>query len=382
MHRSSPGLLVVAILALTATVCAPPAQPGPSAARTAATPTQPSPPAAQTGATPAAKPAPSDQGAVAGFYRGKTIRIVAGAPPAGLFDQFSRLLARHMPKYLPGQPTIIVENRPGAGTMLAANAVYNVEPKDGTVIAHINSGLSLLQAIGGEGIQFDIEKFTWLGAAMRDPQVCVARADLGIQSVQELIRGRELIVGTSGPGSNLHDTPHVLKEALGINFRLVSGYGGMAPIVLAFEGKEVDGYCSGMNSVTSQFGRLLEGENPSGRPIVVTGAEPLDHPLLKGVPAAETLAPTEEVRQLLRAVDAPNLVAFPWAVAPGVPQERVEALRKALADTFGDPEFQAEAKRANLDPGLSTGDEVARHLQSVVQAPPGVLARLKEVLKQ
>lgn len=395
MAKHGPFNVVMAALAATcafALACAPapppaatvaPAKPEPARAAepAAAKAEKAAPAAAAPTAAPAAKPAAFDERAVADFYRGKTIRIMLGLPPGSGADVTARMVARHLSRYVPGNPSVVVDNKPGAGGLLAGNLVYNVEPKDGTVIVGIIEGNVLQQALGAPGIEFDVTKFNWLGSLIRTHSACLARTDSGVNSIQEMISGKELIVASTGPGTTSYDTPTILKEALGANFKLVSGYEGGAKTNLAIETKEVDGYCVSLNAMLSTMTNLLGGEQPTTKIIVIMGSETPDHPLLKGVPAAETLAKTEDAKLLLRAVAAPGQMTRPFAFAPGVPSDRVEALRQAFAQVFVDPQFLEDGAKAKVDLSPSTGQEVTRIVQGIQNTPPAVIEKLKLVLK-
>ncbi|MBI2357466.1 MAG: hypothetical protein HYV04_00865 [Deltaproteobacteria bacterium] len=335
-----------------------------------------------------AQPAPSpksafDEKAVADFYRGKTIRIVIGSAPGGIYDIYSRLMARHMPRYIPGNPTIIIEPKAGAGGLIAANSVYNAESKDGTVIGSFGETFVLRQALGAPGIEFDSAKYQWIGSAISTAVACVARTDSGVASFRDVIEGKPLTMGTMAPGSAIYDTPAIINAALGNRMKLVRGFRGVADIVLATEGKEVDGYCAAWQAMltTGRHPRLLK--DGTIKVIVIMGDKTPDHPFLKGVPAAETLAQTEEARQLLRTMHAPSRIYVPYAVAPEVPKDRVEALRKAFSSTYADPEFQTDAKKTGgIEFTPSTGEQVTKVVQSILSTPPAVLARMKKVLIQ
>jgi tripartite-type tricarboxylate transporter receptor subunit TctC len=379
--------LALTILLLAACAPAGAGSPGAPVGKPAASAPQAGPPArpaAQeqpTGATGAPRSeARTDDPAIAAFYRGKTVRIISGSGPGGLFDVYSRQVGRNRPRHLPGNPNIIVENRPGAGHRLAANAVYAVEPKDGTVIGHISQNLVLEQVIDTTGMEFDTARFQWLGSALKSTPGCMVRVDAGVTRVQDAMNGRELITAADAPGSSLYDVPAVLNAALGTRFKLVSGYNGISQAILALESKEVDAFCVS-DPLSGPVGILLSRENPSAKLIVLMGAESPAHPLAQGVPVAEPLARSEEARQLLRAMNAPQQMSFPWVVAPDVPPERVAALRQALAETFADPQFLAEAERSNLVIGFSSGEEVTRMVQAILSTPPGALATLKELRK-
>jgi tripartite-type tricarboxylate transporter receptor subunit TctC len=363
--QNNVPLLALALMIFLATACAAPSSPA-----------QPAPAAS------APASAAPEANAVAAFYRGKTVRLVIGFAPGGGYDTYARLIARHMPQYLPGRPQMIVENRPGAGSLLAANTVYAVEPRDGAVLLSLNENAPLLQALGAPGVQFDARQFGWLGAAVRTTNVCHVRKETGIQTIQDSIAGRPAILATTGPGTQSHDVAAVLNPVLDSKLKLVQGYAGTAQMRLAVEGGEVDGFCMTVEGLTNaSFRDLVDGPNAPSVPIVVLNAEALDLPFLAGTPVAERLAPTEEGRALLRAVDAPAQISRPYAVAPGVPAERLEALRQALARTLADPDFLGEAQRSSLTVSPVSGPEVSRLVEDLLNTPSATLARLKDVLQ-
>ena len=321
-----------------------------------------------------------DEKPVADFYRGKTVRIIIGSGAGGTYDIYSRLLAKHMPRFIPGNPTLVVQPRAGAGGLIAANAVYNSEPKDGTVIGSFGETFVLRQAIGAPGIQFDSAKYQWLGAANNAPLACVARTDSTISSFQDAIDGKPFTVGTMAPGSTIYDTPAVLNAAFNIQMKLVRGFEGVATIVNATESKEVDGYCASWQAMLTT-GRHLQLINAGIiKPILIMGDKTPDHPLLQRVPAAERLAKNEEARQLLRAMNAPSQITNPYVVHPEVPKERVEALRRGFLATFNDPEFLGDAKKSKIEFSPSNGEKTTQVVQSILSAPPAVLAKLRKVL--
>jgi len=317
---------------------------------------------------------------VADFYRNKTVRIIVGFDPGGAFDGYSRLLARHMARHLPGNPTIIVENRPGAASRLAANAVYNTEPKDGTVIASINQNLVMEQVLDPTGIEFDSAKFNWLGSAASSPGGCAVRVDTGVSTIRDVMDGREVVIAADQPGSNAFDIPAVLNATLGTRFKIVPGYTGIARMQLAVQNKEGDGFCFA-DPLSGVLAATLQSQPPVAKVIVLLGSPTSDHPILRGVPLAEPLAKTEEGRQLIRAVQAPLRMAFPWVVAPAVPAERVAARRKAVADTFTDPAFIAAAQQSNLTLAFYDGERVQGVVRDLMAMPKPVIEKLKELRK-
>jgi tripartite-type tricarboxylate transporter receptor subunit TctC len=372
---------------------APAAKPAPTAPAKPAEAKPAASPAAKPAASPAAKPAEAkpaaspaakaafDAKSIADFYRGKTVKIIVGLSAGGGYDLTSRLIARYLPKYIPGEPTVIVENRPGAGSALAANTIYNTEPKDGTIIGNISPTLVLRQALGQPGVEYDGARIQWLGATAKDFTTCLVRSDTGVTSIQDSINGKEIILATLGPGDNSHDVPALMNASLGTRFKLVPGYQGAAQFRLAVDNKEADGFC-----ITFISGMLigdterLSGANPAARIIVSLAERNPDHPFLKDVPTADSLARDAEAKTLLRAVDAAQIFNKPYFVAPGVPADRVAALRAALASTYADPAFVDEAKKARFDISPSSGEEVERVVRDVLNIPPPLLDKLKAVL--
>jgi tripartite-type tricarboxylate transporter receptor subunit TctC len=378
-HRHRPrffGLVVLAFMVLACTRTASPSAPpqgGPGPIAAPAKPTDPPPGQA------ASQPEGFDERAVADFYRGKTMRIIVGFAPGGVFDVLARLVARYAPQYIPGNPAIIVENKPGAGSLLAANSVYNAEPRDGTVIGTFVEGLVLQQALKADGVQFDGTKFNWLISFQKVQFSCVVRTDAGINSIQEVMDGKQMIVGSLGPGTGPHDVAAVLNATLNTRFKIVPGYDGVTNVLLAMERGEMEGVC--VSTTSADTAPYWERQPPPIKTLIVMGDKQSEVPTAKGAPAAETLARTEEAKQLLRALAARDSMGRPMAFGPGVPSDRVQAVRKALDQTARDPRFQADAGRSFLDLDPSTGPEVEQIVQELLNTSPDTLARLKEILK-
>ena len=373
--RLQQNLLVILSLASLWTAACAPARSTP----TAASPQAVGSPAPTAG--PGAAPPTVDDSAVADFYRGKTVRFVVALPAGGGLDTVSRLLAKHMRRFIPGNPNVIVENRVGAAGLLTANAVYATEPKDGTVVGGFVDGIPLKQVLGEEGVQYDAARFQWLGAAVKTTAACAVRSDLGISGIQQIMDGKEVILGVTGPGTTTNDTPRILDATLGTRFKLVTGYPGSPEIQLAIERKEVDGFCLDMFAFEGNFRHTLEGNPALLKLIVLLSGDAADSALTRGVPVAETLVKTDEDRALIRTVRVPQVMSKPFAVAPEVPSARAAALRAALAQTFADQEFLDEAQKANQLITPSSGEEVTRVVQEVLATPPATLAQLREILK-
>ncbi|HEX3244327.1 MAG TPA: hypothetical protein VHX16_02880 [Chloroflexota bacterium] len=336
-------------------------------------------------AAPLAKPSFNEQ-AVAGFYRGKTVKTIVGFAPGGGYDTFARVVAKHMPKYLPGSPTFIVENRPGAGSIVAANAVYSTEPKDGTIIAAFAELVVLSQAAGTEGIQFDSAKFNWLGANTKTAGICMVRKDSGINSIADAQGSRQINTPSTGRGSSANDFPAVLNGVLDTKFKLILGYQGYPEAQAAFEKNEGEALCGTVDVLVTRQRRLVEGSDAIANVLIHSGAggPDMQDPIMRGVPNAMDLVKNEEGKQLLQALNVPMQMIRPLAVAPEVPADRVTALRYSLAQVFRDPEFDADIKTISPTYTLestSTGEEVENIVKSLFNLPAPVLTKLKELLQ-
>jgi tripartite-type tricarboxylate transporter receptor subunit TctC len=325
---------------------------------------------------------PFDENAVAEFYRGKQIKIIIGSGPGGTYDIYSRLLSKHMARFIPGHPAMLVQPRAGAGGLIAANTIYNSEPKDGTVIGSFGETFPLRQAMGAPGIQFDSARYRWIGSAINTAIACVARGDSAVASFQDVVDGKPFTVGTMAPGSTIYDTPAIINAAFSSQMKLVRGFEGVAAIVNATEAKEVDGYCASWLAMLTTGRHLQLMDAGVIRPILIMGDKTPDHPRLKQVPAVEAIAKNEEAKQLLRAMHAPSRITNPYVVHPEVPRDRVEALRRAFTATFADAEFVADAKKTRIEFTPSNGEQVTQIVRAIMNTPPAVLARMKKILVQ
>ncbi|MFQ5849670.1 MAG: Bug family tripartite tricarboxylate transporter substrate binding protein [Candidatus Binatia bacterium] len=330
--------------------------------------------------------APAFGASVADFYKGRTIRVVVGFGPGGATDTNARLFAKVLSKHIPGNPTILIQNKPGGGSMLAANTVYNVEPKDGTVIASFSSTQILRQAWGAPGVKFDAAKYQWLSSTFDTSAMCAVRTDAGVKSFEDLIAsGKEVIVSSFGKGGLSHVPPVVFNAVFGTKLKVITGYRSGAAQRLAVKNKEVHGFCTTLQTITGIEAGMFEGPAACCKVLIVAGSETEYHPFLKGVPAAEKLAEklgkSKGDLAMLRAMNAPNRISLPQAFAPGVPKDRVQALRKAFDKAYKDPQLLRLAKRMGMDLKQKSGEEVARIIQELLQTPRPVLARIKEIVQ-
>ncbi len=312
------------------------------------------------------------------FYAGKTIRWIVGFAPGGGFDAYTRLIAKHIGRHIPGNPTTIVENMPGAASLVAANHIYKVAKPDGLAVGSFSESIIMDQLLGREGVEFDFRKFSLLGAADQATLACVVRTDRGIKSIAEAVgAARPLILGTVGTSGFTNDHPKALQATLGANLQLVTGYGGTAQIALAMEKGEVEGGCWTWESIKSTRRDWLERDFAR----IVVQQAPRKAKELAEVPLAEELAKSEGDRQLLRAVAAPAAFSKPYAMPPGVPAERVKVMQTALAATLKDVEFLAEAEKAKLEVNPVSGEDLKKIVDELLLMPPDVVKRLADVLQ-
>jgi len=314
------------------------------------------------------------------FYQSKVVRIVVGFSAGGGFDTYARSIARYMGKYVRGNPTIVVDNMTGAGSLIAANHIYKVAKPDGLTIGAFNGNQILSQLVGAQGINFDARKMEWIGAPGYNHDLCVLNQKTGIAGAEQWLASKTpLKLGGSAPGTPPDDGPKILKEAIGLPMRIVSGYKGTADIRVAVESGEVDGLCGfSWASVRTTWRKAIE----SGQVIVVMQNAPKAHADLPKVPLAISFAKTAEARQLIESgVHQPSSLTYGYSLPPGTPKNRVQALRKALADTLKDPDFLHDAGKANLEIAHASGEEIEQSIQRLFKTDPKVVAQLKEILK-
>jgi tripartite-type tricarboxylate transporter receptor subunit TctC len=314
-----------------------------------------------------------------GFYGGKTIRIIVGASAGGGYDTYSRTIARHMGKYIRGNPTLVVDNMPGAGFLISANYMYKVAKPDGLTIGHFIGGLFLQQLLGKPGIEFDARRFEYMGVPAQDNYMLAVHKSTGLTSIDQWLSSKSVIkLGGVGVGSATDDIPKVLAAAIGLPMQLVSGYKGTADVRLAFNSGEVQGVCNAWESFKSTWRKEFD----SGEITLVLQAIAKPHPEQPKLPLAISYAKTEEGQKLIRAlVHSVGPTARPYVLPPGTPKDRVEILRKAFIDTMKDPEFLADANKAKLDINPLDGAELEKNVKEVFNLDAKLIPRAKEILK-
>ena len=300
------------------------------------------------------------------FYRGKTINALVGVSPGGEYDFQLRLVARHLGKHIPGHPNIVAQNMTGATGMVMANYLFRVAPKDGTYIGLIQNGLPTSQAVGMEGVQFDAPKFNWLGSVAPSAETLVTWKSVPVKSIDDAKR-EEAIIGSVGSSGITLSFPVMINDLLGTKFKMVMGYTGSGALDLAMQRGEVQGRASSWSSLKASKPEWVT--NKEVNVLVHSGPKAPD---LKDVPALDDLVTNPEDRQVVDIVTAGDRLGHPFATSPGVPPERVAALRKAFQDMLADADFRKEAAaiRKEIDPVSVAGIEsaVARAFDATPQA--------------
>jgi len=310
------------------------------------------------------------------FFKGRSIDMVIGADAGGGYDVYARVLTRHLGNHIPGNPTVVPKNMPGAGSNKAAQFVYAVAPKDGTVIGAIFTG-GIMQPLLGDpkSIQHDPTKFIYLGSANREISLCVVRAD-AVKSFDEVLQ-KPIILGASAAGGTSRDFPAALSNILGAKFNIVSGYPGTREIGLALERNEVQGFCGYFLSslMTQNPGWLTD---PNMRILVQEVSKGNEMLTKRGVPVAVDLAKTPEDRQVLELLFDQLVFGRPYVLPPGVPSDRVAALRKAFLDALKDPALLEDAKKSRIDIDAVSGEEVQALVAKMFATPQAIVERARE----
>jgi tripartite-type tricarboxylate transporter receptor subunit TctC len=310
------------------------------------------------------------------FYRGKTLQIDVGFGPGGGYDLWARTIARHIARHIPGNPTVVVQNMPGAGSLTALSRLYNTAPKDGTVIAAVARAAVLGPLVGATGARFDPRKLAWIGTPTIDTNLCIANAGAAVKSARDLF-DRTLITGDTGPGSGTYLYPRALKELLAMKFMPVTGFPSTADVFLAMERREVDGVCEALDSI---MGRRPDWIS-SGKvlPVLQGGAEP--DPTLPNVPYMLDLARNDSERQAIAFLYAGEGIGRPYVAPPEVPAGRLAILRRAFDATMQDADFIKDAAGQQFTVKPRNGDYLAGLIGTIYATPAPIIERVGALLK-
>jgi tripartite-type tricarboxylate transporter receptor subunit TctC len=314
-------------------------------------------------AVPAQAAAPSD------FYKGRTVSIIIGYSAGGGYDLYARVLAQHMGKHIPGNPTVIPQNMPGAGSIKAATYVFSVAPKDGTVIGTFARGMASAALIGQA--KFDARKFTWLGSATRDVTLCIAWHESPVKTWDDALT-KQFVAGGEGAAGDPDIFARLYKNVFGAKMRLATGFPGTTDITLAMQRREVDGLCGiSWSTVKSRYGNWVTEKKIN----ILIQAAPEKAPDLPDVPLASDLTKSMEQRQILDYAVASEVLARPFVAPPGIPEDRKAILRAAFDATLRDPAFLADAKKTMIDIDPVNAAEAEAVVNSLYALPKDVVAK-------
>jgi len=366
MRTAFRAIAISAATLLVAAACGPAAGPGTGATTSA--------PAAAT-ATAAATAAPTPD--VAAFYKGKTVSILVGYAPGGGYDTYARTLSQFIGKHIPGNPTVIVENVPGAGSIKSANQLFTSSPKDGTVFGTFGRGLPYTELVGDPAAQYKSTQFNWLGSMNDEVSVCVLRSDSPIKTFEQLLT-TPVKIGATGPDDDTGFFPRFLNGALGTKFELVTGYAGGNDVNLAIERGEVQGRCGfSWSSLVSTRPQWLKDKFVN----IIVQMSLAKHPdIPKEIPLIMDYAKNDEQRQMMEVIFSRQTMGRPFAAPPGIPAERVKALRDAFDSTMKDPAFKAAADKAKQELNPKGGAEIQTIIEKIFKTPKPLIDKIKAII--
>jgi tripartite-type tricarboxylate transporter receptor subunit TctC len=307
---------------------------------------------------------------------GKSVQMVIGFGAGGGYDLWGRTVGRHIGRHLPGNPTVIPQNMPGAGSYAAANYIFNVAPKDGTVLGIIARDAALGPLSGATGARFDPLRLSWIGTPAKETNVCIAYHTAPVKTVQELT-AKQLILGDTGPGTGTRSYPKALNELIGTKFKLVGGFPASSDVFLAMERGEVDGICESLDSIKIRRPNWIPDKTIAI--LFQGGAAP--NPELKDVPFVLDLARTAEAKQAIEFLYAGQGIGRPFVAPPDMPAERLKMLRDAFNATMTDADFVAEARKSKLEIEPEPGEHLAALIEKIYATPKPIVDRVTSLIK-
>jgi tripartite-type tricarboxylate transporter receptor subunit TctC len=312
------------------------------------------------------------------FYRGKSIELDIGYSAGGGYDLYARLLARHLGAHIPGNPTIVPKNMEGAASLRLANYLYSAAPRDGTVIGAISRGAAFDPLLNEKGAQFDASKLSWIGSANNEVSVCVALQSSGITTFDDVLT-KPLTIGATGVGDDTYQFPALMNAVLGTKFKIVTGYPGGNDVSLAIERGEVQGRCgwSWSSIVTTRMDWIT-----SKKIVVLVQLSLSKHPDLPNVPLIMDLAKTSEQRQIFKLIFARQVMGRPFAAPPGLPADRLAALRQAFNETMKDKAFLADAAASKFEINPVDGEQIEALVKEIYQTPAEVTKKAAAIMGQ
>jgi tripartite-type tricarboxylate transporter receptor subunit TctC len=316
---------------------------------------------------------------IADFYSGKSVQLVIGYAPGGGYDVYARALARYMGRHIPGNPSIVVQNMPGAGSIKAANYLYNIAPKDGTAFGGFSRGAFLDPLLGrADGVQYVAAKFGWLGSISNEVGVCAFRADSGVATWQDMQR-KSYVIGSTGAGADSDVFPTVLRKMFGLPMKLVTGYHSAADVVLAITRKEVDGRCGWSWSSMMAWNKDLYQSKAVNVALQLASQKLAELP---DTPSIVEVARNADQQAALKLILSRQTMARPYVAPPGLPPARLAALRAAFDATMTDPDFLADAQRQDLEVRPVSGREADALITEIYASPPAVVKLAIEAMKE
>jgi tripartite-type tricarboxylate transporter receptor subunit TctC len=320
--------------------------------------------------------APACAQPAADLLAGKSVQMIIGFGAGGGYDLWGRTVGRHIGRHLPGRPTVIPQNMPGAGSYAAASHIFNVAPKDGTVLGIIARDAALGPLSGATGARFDPQRLSWIGTPAKETNVCIAYHTAQVKTAQDLTQ-KQLIVGDTGPGTGTRSYPKALNELLGMKFKLVGGFPASSDVFLAMERGEVEGICESLDSIKIRRPNWIPDKTISI--LFQGGAEP--NPELTGVPFVRDLARTDEQRQAIEFLYAGQGIGRPFVAPPDLPADRLTMLRDAFNATMKDTDFIAEAAKSKLDLGPEDGAHLAALIAKIYATPKPIVDKVTGLIK-
>jgi tripartite-type tricarboxylate transporter receptor subunit TctC len=323
---------------------------------------------------------------IADFYDGREIHLIVGYGPGGGHDIYARLLARHMSRFIPGHPSVVVRNKPGGGSLRAVNYLYNAAPRDGTTFGTFSRSMPFIGLLDANpSIQFDPRKLTWIGSSssfVNDANILIVRKDAPVKTIDEARRPDRpaLVLGGSAEGAYASDVPIILRDTIGLHVKQVVGYPDSTAIFLAMERGEIHGRTVDLSSVKLVKSEWLKPD--SAYRVLVQFARTTRHHELPDVPTARELAKNETARALIELAEMPYALSRPFAAPPEVPADRAAALRRAFLGVHGDPKYQDEAARLKIDVSPVGADGVLQALERIVGVPPELLDYMRRLLAE
>ena len=316
----------------------------------------------------------------ADFYAGKTLNFIVGYRAGGGYDAFTRTLSRHIGRHIPGNPSAVVDNRGGAGSLIAANYVYNAAKPDGLTLGVIGAGLVTQQALGARGIKFDAKKLHWLGSMSVGTPICAIMGFTGFKTLDEVLHSKKkLKQGSTGAGSTTDDLPRLMMGLLDAPFEVIPGFKGTSSIRVAMQRKELDGACWTWESMRTTARAMLNAKGDKRLiPYVMEGT--YEDPEVKNLPQFTDVIKGEDNLKAFKAWLNPYKFFRPIILPPKTPKDRVEILQTALKETMHDPKFLEDAKKSKLDVTYVSADDVEKYISEILDISPGAKKKLESMI--